>query len=104
MVRVYTQMGDLEAGKRLDRSDFSLDQLLEKTRKVVAPYEMDFKYVDWFTCYEVGSVPDCVQKLAADADPLRSANAFAIHSPSSMSTSLLLETLATLTVQRLDKA
>lgn len=104
MVRVYTQMGDLEAGKRLDRSDFSLEQLLEKTRKVVAPYEMDVKYVDWFTCYEVGSVPNCVQKLAANANPCRSANAFATHSRNSMSTSSLLETLATLTVPKLDKA
>lgn len=55
MVRVYTQMGDLEVGQRLNRSDFSLEQLLEKTKKVVAPYEMDFKYVDWYTCYEVSN-------------------------------------------------
>jgi phenol 2-monooxygenase len=54
MVRVYTQMGDLQAGQRLNRSDFTLDMLLEKTKAVVAPHTMDFCYVDWYTCYEVG--------------------------------------------------
>lgn len=56
MVRVYTQMGDLESGQRLNRSDITLEKLLEKTKAVVNPHQMDFCYVDWYTCYEVSDV------------------------------------------------
>lgn len=66
MVRVYTQMGDLEVGQRLNRSDFSLEQLLEKTKKVVAPFEMDFKYIDWFTCYEVRAIHSTAVQSISD--------------------------------------
>lgn len=54
MVRIYTQMGTLNPGERLDRSAVTLEKLCEKTQQVVKPYEIKFPYVDWWTCYEIG--------------------------------------------------
>jgi phenol 2-monooxygenase len=54
MVRVYTQLGTLAPGERIDRSQVTLERLLEKTKAVLKPYKIDFPYVDWYTCYEIG--------------------------------------------------
>lgn len=54
MVRVYTQMGTLEAGTRMNRSEASLEKLIAKTKEVMKPYKLDFVYVDWWTVYEIG--------------------------------------------------
>lgn len=54
LVRVYTQMGDLAPGERVNREDVTLAKMLEKTKRVFEPYKMEFPYVDWYTCYEIG--------------------------------------------------
>ena len=54
MVRVYTEMGSLRPGERVNRADVTLDKLKEKTKLVLKPYEVEFCYVDWHTCYEIG--------------------------------------------------
>ncbi|BEI87291.1 uncharacterized protein CcaverHIS019_0100090 [Cutaneotrichosporon cavernicola] len=54
MVRVYTQMGELKPGERVDRDAVTIDKLMEKTRQVLHPYRIDFPYIDWYTCYEIG--------------------------------------------------
>ncbi len=54
MVRVYTQMGELETGKRVNRDDVTLEKMLDKTKLAMKPYNLEFPYVDWYTCYEVG--------------------------------------------------
>lgn len=54
MVRIYTQMGTLAPGERVDRAAVTLERLCAKTQDVVRPYKIDFPYVDWYTCYEIG--------------------------------------------------
>lgn len=54
MVRVYTQMGSLQPGERINRAEVTLDKMLQKTKDVVKPYRIEFPYVDWYTCYEIG--------------------------------------------------
>jgi phenol 2-monooxygenase len=54
MVRVYTQLGSLAPGERVNRDEVTLDRLLAKTQTVLAPYKIEFPYVDWWTCYEIG--------------------------------------------------
>lgn len=54
MVRVYTQLGTLAAGERVNRAEITLDKLLSKTASVLKPYNIKFPYVDWWTCYEIG--------------------------------------------------
>lgn len=54
MVRVYTQMGDLAPGERIDREAVTIEKLQEKTKEVLKPYRIDFPYIDWYTCYEIG--------------------------------------------------
>lgn len=54
LVRLYTQMGDLAPGERINRDDVTLDKMIKKTQRVFHPYRMEFPYVDWYTCYEIG--------------------------------------------------
>lgn len=54
MVRIYTQMGTLAPGERVDRAAVTLERLCAKTQEVCKPYRIDFPYVDWYTCYEIG--------------------------------------------------
>lgn len=54
MMRVYTQMGELQPGERVNRADVTLEKMIEKTKLAMQPYKMDFVYVDWYTCYEIG--------------------------------------------------
>ena len=54
MVRVYTQLGNLQPGQRVNRADVTLEKLLEKTKLAIKPFHVDFPYVHWYTCYEIG--------------------------------------------------
>lgn len=54
LVRVYTQMGDLAPGQRVNRDDVTLEKMIRKTQDVFQPYKLEFPYVDWYTCYEIG--------------------------------------------------
>lgn len=54
MVRVYTQMGSLQPGERINRAEVTIEKMLQKTKDVLHPYKMEFPYVDWYTCYEIG--------------------------------------------------
>ena len=53
-MRVYTQMGELQPGERINRAEVTLEKLLEKTQTAMKPFKLEFPYVDWYTCYEVG--------------------------------------------------
>ena len=54
LVRVYTEMGVLQTGERINREEVTLEKMLEKTAKAMKPYKTEFAYVDWYTCYEIG--------------------------------------------------
>lgn len=80
MVRVYTQMGTLAPGERVDRDAVTIEKLQEKTQQVLKPFRIDFPYVDWYTCYEIGQrVCDTFSKY--DDHILIAGDACHTHSP-----------------------
>ena len=50
LVRVYTQMGSVEAGQRVNRADVTVEKLLERTKESLKPFDIDFVQVDWYSC------------------------------------------------------
>lgn len=50
LVRVYTQMGKVSAGERVDRSQVTDDKLMAKTKEALYPYKLDFRRIDWYSC------------------------------------------------------
>lgn len=54
LTRVYTEMGSLQPGERINRADVTLEKLIAKSKVVMKPFEIDIPYVDWYTCYEIG--------------------------------------------------
>ncbi|KAM3459852.1 hypothetical protein NHJ6243_006484 [Beauveria neobassiana] len=59
LVRVYVQLtktaktGD-EAGSRADRSSISPASILAEAQKIMAPYTISYKTIDWWTAYQIG--------------------------------------------------
>lgn len=59
LVRVYVQLtktaktGD-EAGSRADRSNISPESILAEAQKILAPYKISYKTIDWWTAYQIG--------------------------------------------------
>ncbi|KAJ4159541.1 uncharacterized protein LMH87_008439 [Akanthomyces muscarius] len=59
LVRVYVQLtttqkiGD-EAGGRADRSKVSPEVIIGEAQKILAPYKISYKKLDWWTAYQIG--------------------------------------------------
>lgn len=59
LVRVYVQLtttqkiGD-EAGSRADRSKVSPEAIIGEAQKILAPYKLSYKKLDWWTAYQIG--------------------------------------------------
>lgn len=59
LVRVYVQLtttekiGD-EAGGRADRSKVSPEVIIAEAQKIMAPYKISYKTLDWWTAYQIG--------------------------------------------------
>ncbi|KAJ6788229.1 hypothetical protein PWT90_04373 [Aphanocladium album] len=59
LVRVYVQLtttekiGD-EAGSRGDRSGISPEVIIAKAQKIMAPYKISYRTLDWWTAYQIG--------------------------------------------------
>ena len=55
LVRFYIQLleTDQESGK-VDRSTINPDRILKSARKIIAPYDLNFHYIDWWTGYQIG--------------------------------------------------
>ena len=55
LVRFYIQL--LETGEnsgKIDRSTINPDLILKAAQKIIAPYKLDFHYIDWLTGYQIG--------------------------------------------------
>lgn len=50
LVRVYTQMGTVSDGKRVDRSQVTIEKLMAKTKEALYPFKLDFRRIDWYSC------------------------------------------------------
>lgn len=80
MIRIYTQMGTLADGERVDREAVTLEKLCAKTQAVLKPYKIEFPYVDWYTCYEIGQRV-CDTFTAYDDHVFIAGDACHTHSP-----------------------
>ncbi|KOS16683.1 Phenol 2-monooxygenase [Escovopsis weberi] len=87
MTRLYIE---LKASARIDRHELGQAFVMEQARKIMAPFSIDWKYIEWFGRYQVG------QRVASHfADPqlnvFIAGDASHTHSPKSaqgMNTSL----------------
>ena len=50
LVRVYTQMGTVSDGKRVDRSQVTIEKLMARTKEALYPFKLDFRRIDWYSC------------------------------------------------------
>ncbi|KAJ3495899.1 hypothetical protein NLG97_g3054 [Lecanicillium saksenae] len=59
LVRIYVQLtttekiGD-EAGSRGDRSGINPEVIIAKAQKILAPYKISYRTLDWWTAYQIG--------------------------------------------------
>jgi phenol 2-monooxygenase len=77
LVRLYIQLTTTaklgEEGGRADRSKINPQVILEAAQKIMAPYKIDYRKLDWWTAYQIGQrVGTCFSKservfLAGDA-------------------------------------
>lgn len=91
LVRFYVQLGSTEPGQRVDRSAITPEIIIAKAKAIMAPYELDCPFIDWWTVYEVGqrlskAVTDRRERVFIAGD------AFHTHSPKAgqgMNTSMM---------------
>lgn len=53
-VRFYVQMGSLQPGERVDRSEVTVERIIAKAQRILRPYTFECPEVEWYTCYEIG--------------------------------------------------
>ncbi|KAL4961141.1 putative FAD monooxygenase [Aspergillus stella-maris] len=56
LVRLYIQLTTTayNSGKRADRSKINPDVILEAAQKILAPYQLSYRKLDWWTAYQIG--------------------------------------------------
>lgn len=56
LVRLYIQLTEIkpDASGRADRSKITPDTIISAAQKILAPYELTYKYCDWWTAYQIG--------------------------------------------------
>jgi len=52
LVRLYIQLKNVSDYR--DRSDVTLDFLFQAAQKIIAPYELEYQYCDWWSLYQIG--------------------------------------------------
>ncbi|KAK5550625.1 hypothetical protein LTR46_011372 [Exophiala xenobiotica] len=58
LVRLYIQLTTTEkvggGGARADRSKITPQTILEAAQRIIAPYKIDYRKLDWWTAYQIG--------------------------------------------------
>ena len=54
LVRFYIQLVETGADGKVDRSKISPERILQSAQKIIAPYNLNFHYIDWWTGYQIG--------------------------------------------------
>ena len=54
LVRIYVEMDLLDKSERVHNRNFSVEDVIAATRKVLAPHTFDVKEVAWWSVYEIG--------------------------------------------------
>jgi phenol 2-monooxygenase len=51
MTRLYIE---LKLGPKTDRRELGQEFIMQRAKKIMAPYEIDWKYLEWFGRYQIG--------------------------------------------------
>lgn len=51
MTRFYIE---LKSGPKVDRRELGQDVIMRRAKKIMAPYSVDWKYIEWFGRYQIG--------------------------------------------------
>lgn len=62
--RLYVQLN--EEGSSFDRTQITPKVMLEAARRIMAPYELDFKYCDWWSVYQVSGTEEEIGCFRSD--------------------------------------
>ncbi|KAL9112308.1 MAG: hypothetical protein Q9227_003426 [Pyrenula ochraceoflavens] len=56
LVRLYIQLTTTEKGDggKVDRSKINPDVILKSAQRIIAPYNLSYRYCDWWTAYQIG--------------------------------------------------
>ena len=58
LVRLYIQLTttnvDGTCGKRVDRSTITPETIIASAQRIMRPYKISYKYLDWWTAYQIG--------------------------------------------------
>ena len=59
LVRLYIQLTTTNAeggsgGKKFDRSTITPETIIASAQKIISPYKIDYRYLDWWTAYQIG--------------------------------------------------
>ena len=58
LVRLYIQLTTTgqtgEGGSRVDRSKITPDVILQSAQRIMAPYRITYRKLDWWTAYQIG--------------------------------------------------
>ena len=54
LVRLYVELAKLDVGERVANRNITLDALIAKAQRILAPYTLEVKEVPWWSVYEIG--------------------------------------------------
>jgi phenol 2-monooxygenase (NADPH) len=54
LVRLYVELAKLDVGERVASRNITLDALIAKAQRILAPYRFEPKEVPWWSVYEIG--------------------------------------------------
>ena len=55
LVRLYIQLNEVQStGQQFERSKISPEIILKAAQKIMSPYQLTYKYCDWWTAYQIG--------------------------------------------------
>ncbi|HEY6905795.1 MAG TPA: FAD-binding monooxygenase [Candidatus Acidoferrales bacterium] len=54
LVRLYVELGKLDAGEKVSDRKITPDDVIAKARRILHPYTLDVKEIAWWSVYEIG--------------------------------------------------
>lgn len=54
LVRLYVELAKLDIGERVSNRNITVDELIAKAQRILAPYTLEVKEVAWWSVYEIG--------------------------------------------------
>jgi len=77
LVRLYVELAKLDVGERVASRNITLDELVAKAQRILAPYRFDAKEVPWWSVYEIGQrLTDQFDDVPAQAGATRLPSVF----------------------------